>query len=331
MTSQKQIAEELGISVATVSNALTGKGRVSESLTQRIASHAEKVGYIPSPAGRALKTGRSGILGFVMPDITQPLFPKLAQGVEAEADRCGYGVLISDSRGSETGQDQAIRQLVQRGVDGIVIVPQRGTTPHIDTTPVAVINTPTDPANTVSANHIQGGVLAAQKILELGHRDVLLLGGDPQSAVQVDRIAGMEKSLSGRANHTVHWEVDDYPDISQQVGNGTTAVLAVSDLLALRILLDAAQMGIRCPGQLSVVGFDDLPLGTSVRPTLTTIAPDVAEISRRAVAYLLASINGAEPVPAVSSVDMFLIQRQSIGTAPRPQITSLSSHKGDTS
>ena len=86
------------------------------------------------------------------------------------ADRCGYGVLIADSRGSESGQDQAISQLVQRGVDGIIIMPQRGTTPRIDAVPVAIINTPTDPSNTVSANHFQGGALAAGKILELGHK-----------------------------------------------------------------------------------------------------------------------------------------------------------------
>lgn len=92
-----RIATSLGVSVATVSNALSGKGRVSGQLVERIREHAAELGYVPSQAGRALRTGRSGVLGLVLPDIANPLFPKIAQAIEFAASAAGYGVLIADS------------------------------------------------------------------------------------------------------------------------------------------------------------------------------------------------------------------------------------------
>ncbi|MGB8293490.1 MAG: LacI family DNA-binding transcriptional regulator, partial [Rhizobium ruizarguesonis] len=103
-----RIATSLGVSVATVSNALSGKGRVSGPLVERIREHAAELGYVQSQAGRALRTGRSGVLGLVLPDIANPLFPKIAQAIEFAASAAGYGVLIADSRGDVAAQTEAI-------------------------------------------------------------------------------------------------------------------------------------------------------------------------------------------------------------------------------
>ena len=315
MTNQKQIALDLGISVATVSNALTGKGRVSEDVIGLVTSRAEQLGYIPNPAGRALKTGRSGILGMVIPDITQLAFAEFAQGMEAEAGKCGFGVLIANARGNETGQTDAIRQLVQRGVDGIVIIPQRGTTPEMPSVPVAVISTQDDPRSTVSANHRQGGALSAQALLDLGHRNFLLLGDDSFSKVQVERIAGMIDVLEGSAFYDVCWAMEEFPDLLHKHQKGMTAVLAVSDLLALRVITEAAGCGIRCPETISVIGFDDLPLATAIRPTLSSITANIPEISKRAVAYLSAAVRQERDLPKPSTVENSLLLRQSVGPA----------------
>ncbi|WP_200832620.1 LacI family DNA-binding transcriptional regulator, partial [Candidatus Halocynthiibacter alkanivorans] len=323
MTNQKQIARDLGISVATVSNALTGKGRVSEDVIQLVTARAGQLGYVPSAAGRALKTGRSDILGLVMPDITQPVFPEFAHRVEAEADKCGFGVLIANGRGTEAGQSKAIRQLIQRGVDGIIVIPQRGTTPEISQVPVAIASTPGDPNNTVAANHAQGGELAARALLDLGHRNFLLLGNDPSSPVQKDRIAGMIEGLTGHSSFETCWTSEEFPNLVQKHLQGVTAILTVSDLLALRVVTEAAQMGLRCPKDFSVIGFDDLPLATAVRPALSTIVPDTVELSRRLVAYLDAAIRQEPTLPAASVVDMKLMLRESTGPVSTPPGTPL--------
>lgn len=315
MTNQKKIAQDLGLSVATVSNALTGKGRVSPDVVKRVTSRAEQVGYYPSAAGRALKTGRSGILGLVMPDITKQVFPEFAQAVESEADKYDFGVLIANARGTPDGQVKAIHQLIQRGVDGMIILPQRGTKLDVTAVPCVVLSTQPDPQNTVAANHRQGGALSAQAMLDLGHRKFLLLGDDASSPVQLERIAGMIDALN-EVKYEVVWASKSFPDVEDQSRNGVTAVLTVSDLLALRVVSETGRSGLRCPEEISVIGFDDLPLATAVRPTLSTIVPNTAELSRRAVACLDAVIRKNEELPAPSVVDMSLVLRESTGPVP---------------
>jgi LacI family transcriptional regulator len=312
----------LGVSSATVSNALTGKGRVSADMAERVRRRADEVGFRPSLAARALKTGRSGILGFVMPDLANPLFPKLAQSVEVAATEAGYGVLIADSRGDAVEQSAAIERLRQRGVDGLVIVPHRGTRPKIQSLPAAVIHTPSDPLNTVSSDHAEGGRLAARALLDLGHRSILIIGGDPASEVQRDRIDGMAGVIGNKALHQITWTTEGFPSIAEHWRAGVSAVLTTSDLIALRVLGDAYQADIKVPRDLSIIGFDDLPLSTAVRPTLSTVSQDVGQIADTAVAYLHAAITNDQPAgekPGQSVIPMTLTLRGSTAAAHHHQ------------
>ncbi len=183
MVSIKDIAADVGVTAATVSNALNGKGRVSEQLAERIRARADELGYRPSSAAIALKSGRSNILGLVMPDLTNPLFPQIAQQLSMAAEERDLAILIADSRGSATEQQQAMRRLISRGVDGLIVVPQRGSSPAPQPVPMAIINAASDPRNTISSDHKGGGAMIAQHIVELGHRHVAILGGDPISEV----------------------------------------------------------------------------------------------------------------------------------------------------
>lgn len=314
MKNQKQIAQDLGISIATVSNALTGKGRVSSDVVEQVLAHANQVGYFPSAAGRALKTGRTGIIGLVMPDITHPVFPEFAKGIEAAADECGYGVLIGNSRGTEKGQSETIKQLILRGVDGLIIVPQRGTHIKSLSVPFAVVSTAADPNFTVVANHRQGGKLSAKSMLDIGHKKFILLGDDIHSPVQNERISGMVEELENIASYEVFWALDHFPDLLEQHRLGVTTVLTISDLLALRVITESSRLGLKCPEDISVVGFDDLPLATAVRPTLSTIVPNTTELSKRSIEYLNAAIRQEIQLPEPSIVDMTIEFRESTST-----------------
>lgn len=314
--SLKNVASELGVSVATVSNALSGRGRVSVELSEKIRAYAAKVGYVPSQTARALKSGRTNILGLVMPDLTNPLFPRIAQSLAIEADRNGLGVLIADSRGSAEEQDRALSRLVERGVDGILIVPQRGTTPAQQPVPMAVINAASDPNNTVSSDHFGGGALVGQYIADLGHTDVVLIG-DPTSDVQRDRIAGMRHVLCGIATIRERAAPAEIAMIAQDVAAGATAVLATSDLLALRVLAHLTQRGLRVPEDVSLTGIDDLPLSQAMHPELTTVAQNVEDIAARAIATIMDQIQNQiggghpQPRPQGQTVPMHLVIRHS--------------------
>jgi LacI family transcriptional regulator len=314
MTNIKQIATDMGVSVATVSNALTGKGRVSAEMVERIKQRANDLGYRPSLAGRALRSGQSGILGLVMPDLTNPLFPRIAQHLSLVADNRQLGILIADSRGNPDEQTQAIGRLLDRGVDGVLIVPQKGTAPGPQRVPTVIINTASDPENTVSADHAGGGKLIAEHIAALGHRNVILFGEDRVSEVQRDRVEGMSQGFGGYGKLQEFWGKDGMEQLVPAIKTGATAILTTSDLLALRVHSHLTRFGIIVPEDASLTGFDDLPFATAMHPMLTTVAQDVEKIAEFAIDRLIRTIQGDPPTTNNATVAMHLVIRNSTST-----------------
>lgn len=323
------LAETLNVSVATVSNALSGKGRISPELAEKIRRMADDMGYVPSSAGRALRTGRSGVLGLVLPDISNPLFPQIAQAIEGAASACGYGVLIGDSRGRAEGQTQAMNRLIDRGVDGMIVIPRRGTQVGEADCPVAIIDSPSTPQNTVAADHLDAGHQMGQHLAELGHSRVLILATSAQSRVQADRIAGLKSGLGDAAEVETAFieEMEQREgqgcslDLVPRVRGGTTAIAALSDLTALRALTELQGAGICVPQQVTVTGFDDLVWASVVTPAITTMRMNMGEIARIAIEALVARIESREPGQSAAvqaktdRVAMVLVQRASSGPA----------------
>lgn len=307
----KQIAGEIGVSTATVSNALNGNGRVSEEVIDRIKARAKELGYRPSIAARALKSGQTGILGLVMPDLTNPLFPRIAQMLSMAADKSKLGILIADSRGRPDEQSEALRRLLDRGVDGIIVVPQKGTTPERLPVPTTVINTAADPQNSVSADHTGGGAIVARHILETGHRNIVVLGGDKISEVQRDRVKGMTEILGENAQTEIIWGSAGVTKVVESVRSGATAILTTSDLLALRVRSELINAQLSVPDQVSLTGFDDMSFAPIMHPALTTVAQDVEEIARRAIEIISANIKGDVHPLEGQTVPMRLVVRQS--------------------
>ncbi|MDV7143463.1 LacI family DNA-binding transcriptional regulator [Tropicimonas sp. TH_r6] len=308
----KDIARELGVSTATVSNVLSGKGRVSDETRRLVNEKVSELGYRPGGPGRALRTGRSGVLGLVLPDISNPLFPAFAQAIEAAAASSGFGVLIADSHGDPSAQTDAMQRMIQRGADGIVIVPCRGT--QVSDLPLAatIIDAASTPGNCVCSDHHGGGRLAVEHLLELGHRKMVFLGQSRRSTVQSDRIDGMQAALSVDARADVVWLEDGLPDFAALARRGATAVIATSDLHALTALTCLQSAGLTVPEDVSVIGFDDLSFSARIAPGLTTLAQDMPEIASAAVAHLMQQLDGA-PVPAARIVPMALRIRGSTG------------------
>lgn len=331
-----ELARHLGVSIATASNALSGKGRLSPELAQRIRETANQMGYVPSQAGRALRTGRSGVLGLVLPDIGNPLYPEIAQEIERVATGAGYGVLIANSRDDISAQDKAIAQLIERGVDGIVIVPRRGTKVPETRCPIAIIDTPKTPRNTVSGDHFDGGVQVARHLTALGHTKILLIGDDPSSNVQNTRINGMRAAFAGAQTVETIWIVEIEAehgkgcalDLAGWRARGFTAFACVSDPHALRALTELQSAGIAIPAEATVTGFDNLQWSSFISPPLTTVKMNMPEIARLAIGALVAAIKDREasddtPSPPViarkASVPMELVIRRSSGPAPETQ------------
>jgi LacI family transcriptional regulator len=255
-------------------------------------------------------------------------------------------VLIADSRGSVAQQTEAISRLIERGVDGMIIVPRRGTRIADIGCPVAVVDTPSTPGNTVAADHWDGGRQIARHLQDLGHRKIVLIGNNPASNVQNDRIGGLKSALDGSVRTEVLW-IEKLEEkggagcalgLAEKVEQGFTAFAAVSDLPALRVLTELQQAGINVPERASVTGFDDLIWSSVVTPGLTTMRMNMIAIAEIAVSALVQAIEkgGSDEVltdatarrshvvtASVSSVPMELIVRHSSGP-PLPAKTNSS-------
>ncbi|NDR58478.1 LacI family transcriptional regulator [Pseudoruegeria sp. M32A2M] len=311
----KEIAKELGVSTATVSNVLSGKGRVSEETRKLVSEKIREVGYRPGGPGRALRTGRSGVLGLVLPDISNPLFPALAQAIETAAERSGQGILIADSHADPGAQAEAVQRMIQRGADGIIIVPCRGTQVSDLPLPAVVIDSASTPGNCVCSDHQQGGKQALEHLQALGHRTFVLLGQSRRSSVQSDRIAGMQSALAAGSQAETCWLEDGIPDFADLARRGVTAIIATSDLHALTALTRLQGAGFSVPGDVSVIGFDDLSFSARITPGLTTLAQNMPEIAAAAIAHLSLQLENAS-LPAARLVPMELVVRSSTGPAP---------------
>ncbi|APZ52850.1 LacI family DNA-binding transcriptional regulator [Salipiger abyssi] len=305
----EDIARAMGVSKATVSNALSGKGRVSEALKARIRDEAARLGYAPSVQARALRTGRSGVIGLVLPDIANPLFPALAQSIEAAAQARGLGVLIADSRGTREAQDKALRRLLRQGADGLVVVPRRGTKLPELAVPVAVIDAASTPGNTISADHRQGGALIAEHLRSFGHKNILIVGQSRSSRVQTDRVAGMRAALDSDMRARVLWlEEAPLPAPRDILAQGFTALAATSDLIALPLLTRLQAAGLKVPQEIAVTGFDNHAFSALVAPGLTTVAQNLGTIAEGALASVLAQLD-AQPAPPPRTVPVTLLPR----------------------
>jgi LacI family transcriptional regulator len=309
------LARRLGVSVATVSNALSGKGRVSAELAETIRRTAERAGYVPSHAGRALRTGKTGTIGLIVPDLGNPLFPVFAQTIERAAKRRDYAVLLADSLDDAAQQAREIQTLIARGADALIVIPRRDSQIGDLPVPMALLDSKVTAGNTVASDHRDGGRQLGRHLRDLGHKSVLILAGPEGSTVAGERTAGISEGLGSdvtvkRVHSLASLEIGAEHARAFEPGSAT-AICCISDTLALGVLSGLIRRGIRVPQDISLAGFDDLVWGRMSNPSLTTIRQDFATIADIAVGYVTGEIERGQLVPVE------LVVRESTGPAPR--------------
>ncbi|MBS9720222.1 LacI family DNA-binding transcriptional regulator [Tianweitania sp. BSSL-BM11] len=298
--SMQNIADAVGVSRATVANALSGRGRVSADVAERVRAAARAMNYVPSHAGRALRTGRSTLLGLVVPDFSMPLFPDFVRAFERAAQAQGMALLVGDSMSDPAMQTKRVQDFLGRGIEAAIVIPLRGEPfdPDAFPLPVVIVDSDANPANVSSSDHRQGGRLAARHLVELGHRKVQILRSAAQSYVSQDRVAGMREVFDDAG--TQYDEAGLRPDFDsgrdfalQWEMNDTTAVCAAYDAIAVGVMSGLTERGVRVPDDLSVTGFDDLIWGRIVNPPLTTIHQDLSSIADHALAVATGRAEGS--------------------------------------
>jgi len=331
-TTVHDVASAAGVSVSTVSRALTG-GRVSPATRESVLAAAERLGYQPNRAAQGLITGRTGNLGLIVPDLRNPFFADVAKGVTARARSVNCGVFISDTDEDVGAELEAIATL-GRNTDGVLLCSPRAG--DDDVREVA------DPESTVLVHRRVPGMLsvagdiadgtrqAIGHLRALGHRCIAFVAGPEDSWAGQQRLAALAEFTAGG-----DIEILRLGSVAPTFRGGVlagdlvlagpaTAVLAYNDLVAIGLLHRLAARGVAVPERISVVGYDDISLAAMSHPPLTTVAMPKGKAGATALELLLRRIGGTDGAPRRTgtprepevTLATSLVVRSSTGVAP---------------
>ncbi|WP_425440184.1 LacI family DNA-binding transcriptional regulator [Pseudosporangium ferrugineum] len=326
----KDVAARAGVSIKTVSNVVNGYVHVSPATRARVQQAIEALGYIPNVAARQLRSGRSGVIALAVPELQSPYFAELAGLIVQAAERRSWTVLIDQTDGQAERERNLVAGLRRHAIDGLIFSPLALAGEELTSsgdTPMVLLGERVwhGPADHVAIDNTAAAADATGHLAALGRRRIAAIGAQsPPSAVTAhQRLAGYRAALAEAGlpeDPALIAEVDSFHRADGAAamrrlldGPGRPdAVFAFNDVLALgaiRALLDA---GRSVPGDVAVIGFDDIEDGRFSTPTLSTVAPDTAEIARLVV-ELLAERLGEEKAgpPREVRVAYRLVPRES--------------------
>jgi len=331
------VANAAGVHPGTASRAPNSDpgGRVSAETTRRVVETARRLGYVPNSFARGLRTARSFVIGMIVPDITNPLFPPMVRGAEQVLSQAGYTLVLTDTDNDSVTERQQIERLRARGTDGFLIATAHWDDPMVDElahadVPAVLLNRNTASRRLpyVGCDERFGVALAVDHLVDLGHREIVHLAGPQDTSTGRERASAFRHSLRVHGLPVGRDQVLVCPAYSEQAGvdaatqlvasgQDFTAIVAGNDLIALGAIEALADAGLHCPEQVSVIGINDLPLVDKLSPPLTTVALPLREMGALAARMLLAEIedSGHHGPVAQSLLGVELAVRGSTGPA----------------
>jgi len=327
------LAAQAGVSTATVSRVLNGKPGVSPAARQAVLEALDLLGY---ERPERLRMRSQGLVGLIVPELTNPVFPLFAQVVESILAENGYTPLLCAQEAGGTTEDQYVEVLLEHKVDGIIFVSGL----HADTSanleryhalrsqglPIVLVNghAPDVDAPSVSCDDVAALDLAFRHLVQLGHRKIGLAIGPDRFVPTRRKVAGFTEAY---ARHLGENDAEEHivttlftleggqVAAGELIDSGHTAIICGSDMMALGAVRAARQRNLAVPDDVSVVGYDDSPLIAFTDPPLTTVRQPVQSMSRSAVSALISEISG-QPSPRAEMLFLpELIVRGSTGIA----------------
>ena len=327
----RDVAKAAGVHPGTVSRTLNPRTRalVNQRTAAEVDRAARQLGYSLNPIARGLKTRRSFSIGVVIPDLTNPLFPPMIRGMEEVWDSAGYTTLVASTDGDPERERQRVETLLARQVDGFVIATASRQDPIVTEAmaagvAVVLVNRTTEGggAFAVVPDDRKGSALAVNHLVDLGHRAIAHLGGPRLTSTGHLRWRGFLEAMD---DHGLGVEpamvvtAESFTEISGAraahqllaLDPLPTAIVAANDLLALGIYTALAERGLKCPRDISIVGFNDMLFADRFSPPLTSVHIPHAEIGARAAELLLERIEDPSAAPQTLVFSPTLSVRQS--------------------
>ncbi|MGO8957493.1 MAG: LacI family DNA-binding transcriptional regulator [Streptosporangiaceae bacterium] len=331
----KDVARRAGVHSATASRALNPDTRllVSEDTARRVLAAAAELGYRPNTVARSLRTRRSHSIGVLIPDLNNPLFPPIVRGLEDRLDADGYVALIGNTDGDDARERRLFEQMRARHVDGYVFATAHLRSPLLAEAaqaglPVVLMNRISEHYSfpSVTVDNERGVRMAVSHLTALGHRRIACIAGPQDVSTGLARYRGFQSAMAaadlplppGRVAFARAFSIEEGYRCARQIlaaGRDVTAVAAGNDMLAVGCYQALDEAGLRCPDQVSVVGFNDMPFINMLRPPLTTVAFPHYQVGTEAAKLLIERLAGHEGLVKVLYLSPELIVR---GSTARP-------------
>jgi LacI family transcriptional regulator len=335
---QRDIAAALGLSVNTVSRALSGKDSVSEETRRLIRDEAERVGYVVNLRARSLVLGSAMTIGLMITNPSNPFYAQLISAIELRGRAAGYSLLLVVTEESEENESAALDALLRSGVDGAIVVPVQGSTnpwarAEQAGVPIVLINRdlPGVDWDFVGTDNRRGAYEATQRLIQSGVRNVVMLEEDLQITTITERIEGFSRAMkeaglavtwdsivripTRRFDHVaLPWHADEAYQVAKDMVTANArpdAFVVGNDYFALGLYRALAERQITIPTDVRIVGFGDYPFAGFLTPPLTTVRLPAAEVGTQAVHLLLERLRQIDRPTARMLVPPTLIIRSS--------------------
>ncbi|MDF1596897.1 MAG: LacI family DNA-binding transcriptional regulator [Acidimicrobiia bacterium] len=328
----EDIGRLAGVSRSTVSRVINDQASVSSDVRQRVQETIRRTGYTPNVAARSLVSGRSGVIGLVIPSrvhrvFEDPYFSRLIQGISAASNRSGTVLSLFLFQNEEEESELYPRVVTSRFLDGLILTATRMADPLLARVPsgelpIVMVGRPdVDGLSYVNVDNRGGALRAATHLCGLGYGRIGLVGAPVSTTAGLDRLNGFVEGLAicGKALPPKlradgdFSEASGYRAMRELLPGKPDAVFAASDTMAIGALQALREEGIRVPQDIALMGFDGLPSSETSVPTLTTIRQPVIETGVRAVHLLNDLVTGVSVAPIVEILPVELVVRESCG------------------
>ncbi|MBW8351542.1 LacI family transcriptional regulator [Bacillus sp. IITD106] len=299
------VAKAAGVSIATVSKVLNNTGNIRDSTREKVKQIMEKLNYQPSLMASALTGKGTETLGLVVPDISNPFFSEMAKTIEDRAHESGMSVIICSTDENTEKEKKYIELLQRKQVDGMIVASSFHDMEIlkrvVDQKTSLVMLTQDDAGlgvTSISVNDFKGGFEATSHLISAGHRDIVMIAEYAKSSkfringyLEAYKEYGIETSEENiyRTIASIENGREVFRKIVQR-GKVPTGIFACNDLIAVGVIQEAKEMGLKIPDDLSIVGFDNTILATTTVPGLTTIAQPITEMGKRVVDVIIREI-----------------------------------------
>lgn len=323
MVTLKDVAREAGLTVTTVSRVLNNRGYISDNAREKVAAAMKKLNYRPNELARSLQNKNSNTIGVIVPHIRHPYFSEMVSNLENQAHKKGYKILLCNSQGKDERMLEYVEMCSRNRVAGLILF-----SGSVDTSvfsgldiPVITLERYVDSGTaSIECDNIQGGALAAEKLIACGCRHLLHVGSFGDTPMPADhRIEGFRKICDEHniafleiMTEVTQFDTMDYMELLERIlreNPDIDGLFANSDVIAAQAIQVCRKLHIDVPNQMKIIGFDDSIVAPLTAPQLTTIHQPIKEMAEIAV-NLLDDAVGGKIVPKRTVLPVYLVERE---------------------